>query len=177
MPDLLATIFSSDNGIHEDILFQFLNCFYHFYEKKLSFLGTINFLFERLQSNWLSKGAARSHKKREFWHQIKALLWLSLEVSFFSCVEKKTSFRILTDSIIYTRVKKIFRSSNWQELICVWKFRMKGMALTMRLRVSFSLVLRVPLLGKRIAPHQASFENKILRICFLCACVFYSCVF
>ena len=145
-------------------------------KKKLSLLGTINVLFERLRSNSLSEGAARSYKKREFWHQIKALLWLCLEVSFFSCV-KKTSFSILTGSIIYTRVKKIFRSSNWLELICVWKFRMKGMALTMRLRVSFSLVLRVPLLGKLIAPHQASFENKILRIYILCACVFYSCVF
>ena len=89
MQDLLALIFSSDNGIHEAIPFQFLYCCSLFYEKKLSFLGTINFLFERLQSNSLSKGAARSHKKREFWHQIKALLWLCLEVSFFSCVEKK----------------------------------------------------------------------------------------
>ena len=88
MQDLLAIIFSSDNGIHEAILFQFLNCCSLFYEKKLSFLGTINFLFERLQSNSLSKGAARSHKKREFWHQIKALLWLCLEVSSFSCVKK-----------------------------------------------------------------------------------------
>ena len=70
--DLLATIFSSDNGIHEAILFQFLNCCSLFYEKKLSFLGTINFLFERLQSNSLSEAAARSYKKREFWHQIKA---------------------------------------------------------------------------------------------------------
>ena len=78
-----------DNGIHEAILFQFLNCCSLFYEKKLSFLGTINFLFERLQSNSLSEAAARSYKKREFWHQIKALLWLCLEVSFFSCVEKK----------------------------------------------------------------------------------------
>ena len=89
MQDLLATIFSSDNGIHEAILFQFLNCCSLFYEKKLSFLGTINFLFERLRSNSLSEGAARSYKKREFWHQIKALLWLCLEVSFFSCVKKK----------------------------------------------------------------------------------------
>ena len=119
MQDLLATIFSSDNGIHEAILFQFLNCCSLFYEKKLSFLGTINFLFERLRSNSLSEGAARSYKKREFWHQIKALLWLCLEVSFFSCVKKKTSFRILTGSTIYTRVKKIFRSSNWLELIRV----------------------------------------------------------
>ena len=54
MQDLLALIFSSDNGIHEAILFQFLNCCSLFYEKKLSFLGTINFLFERLQSNSLS---------------------------------------------------------------------------------------------------------------------------
>ena len=60
MQDLLATIFSSDNGIHEAILFQFLNCCSLFYEKKLSFLGTINFLFERLQSNSLSEAAARS---------------------------------------------------------------------------------------------------------------------
>ena len=73
---------------HEAILFQFVNCCPLFYEKKLSFLGTINFLFERLQSNSLSEGAARSYKKREFWHQIKALLWLCLEVSFFSCVKK-----------------------------------------------------------------------------------------
>ena len=58
-------------------------------ELLLSFLGTINFLFERLQSNSLSEAAARSYKKREFWHQIKALLWLCLEVSFFSCVGKK----------------------------------------------------------------------------------------
>ena len=72
MQDLLALIFSSDNGIHEAILFQFLNCCSLFYEKKLSFLGTINFLFERLQSNSLSEAAARSYKKREFWHQIKA---------------------------------------------------------------------------------------------------------
>ena len=54
MQDLLALIFSCDNGIHEAILFQFLNCCSLFYEKKLSFLGIINFLFERLQSNSLS---------------------------------------------------------------------------------------------------------------------------
>ena len=60
MQDLLATIFSSDNGIHEAILFQFLNCCSLLYEKKLSFLSTINFLFERLQSNSLSEAAARS---------------------------------------------------------------------------------------------------------------------
>ena len=161
-----STIFSSDNGKHEAILFQFLNCCSLFYEKKLSFLGTINFRFERLRSNSLSEGAARSYKKREFWHQIKALLWLCLEVSFFSCVKKKTSFRILTGSTIYTRVKKIFRSSNWLELICVWKFRIKGMALTMRLRVSFSLVLRVPLLGKRIAPTKPPLKTKFFAFAF-----------
>ena len=107
-----STIFSSDNGIREAILFQFLNCCSLFYEKKLSLLGTINFLFERLRSNSLSKGAARSHKKREFWHQIKALLWLLVRGIIFLMREKKTSFRILTGSIIHTRVKKIFRSSN-----------------------------------------------------------------
>ena len=114
-----STIFSSDNGIHEAILFQFLNCCSLFYEKKLSLLGTINFLFERLRSNSLSEGAARSYKKREFWRQIKALLWLLLGGIIFFTREKKKSFRILTGSIIYTRMKKIFRSSNWLELFCV----------------------------------------------------------
>ena len=112
-------LFSSDNEMHEAILFQFLNCCSLFYEKRLSFLGTINFLFDRLRSNSLSEGAARSYKKREFWRQIKALLWLLLGGIIFLMREKKTSFRILAGSIIYTRVKKIFRSSNWLELICV----------------------------------------------------------
>ena len=84
-----STIFSSDNGIREAILFQFLNCCSLFYEKKLSLLGTINFLFERLRSNSLSKGAARPHKKREFWHQIKALLWLLVRGIIFLMREKK----------------------------------------------------------------------------------------
>ena len=84
-----SAIFSSDNGIHEAILFQFLNCCSLFYEKKLSLLCTINFLFERLRSNSLSEGAARSHKKREFWHQIKALLWLLLRGIIFLMCEKK----------------------------------------------------------------------------------------
>ena len=140
-------------------LFQFLNCCSLFYEKKLSFLGTINFLFERLRSNSLSEGAARSYQTREFWHQIKALLWLLLGGIIFHMREKK-SFTILTESIIHTRVKKISRYSNWLELICVRKFRMKGMALTTRLRVSFSLVLRVPLPGKRLAPTKPPLKTK-----------------
>ena len=148
------------------ILFQFLNSCSLLYEKKLSLLGTINFLFERLRSNSLSEGAARSYKKREFWHQIKALLWLLLRGIIFPMHEKKTSFRILTGSIIYTRVKKIFRSSNWLELICVWIFRMKGMALTTRLRVSFSLVWRVPLPGKRIAPTKPPLKTKFFAFAF-----------
>ena len=37
MQDLLALIFSSDNGIHEAILFQFLNCCFLFYEKSSRF--------------------------------------------------------------------------------------------------------------------------------------------
>ena len=89
MQDLLTLIFSSDNGIHEAILFQFLNCCSLFYEKKLSLLGTINFLFERLRSNSLSEGAARSYKKRKFWRQIKALLWLLLGGIIFFTREKK----------------------------------------------------------------------------------------
>ena len=84
-----SKIFSSDNGIREAILFQFLNCCSLFYEKKLSLLGTINFLFERLRSNSLSEGAARSYKKREFWHQIKALLWLLLRGIIFPMRKKK----------------------------------------------------------------------------------------
>ena len=146
-------------------LFQFLNCCSLFYEKKLSFLGTINFLFERLRSNSLSEGAARSYKKREFWHQIKALLWLLLGGIIFLMREKK-SFTILTGSIIHTRVKKISRYSNCLELICVRKFRMKGMALTTRLRVSFSLVLRVPLPGKRLAPTKPPLKTKFFAFAF-----------
>ena len=70
-------------------LFQFLNCCSLFYEKKLSFLGTRNVLFQRLRSNSLSEGAARSYKKREFWHQIKALLWILLGGIIFLMREKK----------------------------------------------------------------------------------------
>lgn len=43
---------------------------------------------------------------------------------------------------------------------------MKGMALTTRLRVSFSLVLRVQLLGKRIAPTKPPLKTKLLAFAF-----------
>ena len=43
---------------------------------------------------------------------------------------------------------------------------MKGMALTMRLRVSFSLVLKVPLLGKRIAPTKPPLKTKFFAFAF-----------
>ena len=43
---------------------------------------------------------------------------------------------------------------------------MKGMALTTRLRVSFSLVLRVPLLGKLIAPHKPPLKTKFFAFAF-----------
>ena len=57
-------------------------------KRKLSFLGTINFLFERLRSKSLSKGAARSYKKRNFGTKLKHCCGFCLEVSFFSCVKK-----------------------------------------------------------------------------------------
>lgn len=43
---------------------------------------------------------------------------------------------------------------------------MKGMALTTRLRVSFSLVLRVQLLGKRIAPTKPPLKTKLFAFAF-----------
>lgn len=43
---------------------------------------------------------------------------------------------------------------------------MKGMVLTTRLRVSFSLVLRVQLLGKRIAPTKPPLKTKLFAFAF-----------
>ena len=77
--------------VMQDLLYSFpiSELLLSFIRKKLSFLGTINFLYERLRSNSLSEGPARSYKKREFWHQIKALLWLLLRGIIFPMRKKK----------------------------------------------------------------------------------------
>ena len=111
----LSTVFFIDSETNETILLHFRDVF-HFFSQKNSLSKT--FLVEYVRSC-----AASCNKRLEFWRETHTPLWLRfwLDVSFFSHVKKHRSWFWL-DVSFFSRVKTIARSSDWLELICVWKF-------------------------------------------------------
>ena len=61
-------------------------------------------------------------KGQEFWRKTHTPLWLLIGRIIFLTLEK-TSFAIVIGLFFcFVRVKNIVRSSDWLELICVWRF-------------------------------------------------------
>ena len=67
--------------------------------------------------------AARAYRRQEFWRETHIPLWLLIGRIIFLTIEKKI-FRDYdwTFQFFFSRVKNIVRSSDWLELICVWRF-------------------------------------------------------
>ena len=91
-----------DSEIFKTVPIQFPRRFSLFYEKNSTLLS---FLVKCLRSNSQSEGAASAYKRQEFWRETRTPLWLLIGLFFF-----------------FSRVKDIVRSSDWLELICVWRF-------------------------------------------------------
>ena len=64
---------------------------------------------------------ASAYKRQEFWRKTHTPLWLLIGRIIFLTLEK-TSFAIVIRLFFFLRVKNIVRSSDWLELICVWRF-------------------------------------------------------
>ena len=81
---------------------------------------------EKNLSRWMSaKRRCRLQVPIKGWNfgaKLTHLCGFWLDVSFFSPVKKHRSRFLLNVSFFFSPVKTIVRSSDWLELICVWKF-------------------------------------------------------
>ena len=120
----LSSIFFIDSEICKTIPVQFPRCFTLFYEKDPTLSGIFFWISAKQLANYKAGAlqTASTQNGGNFGVNPHACgFWL--DVSFFSHVKKKT-FAILMGRIVsfFRHVKSIVRSSEWLELICVWKF-------------------------------------------------------
>ena len=113
-----------DSEIYKTVPIQFPRRFSLFHEKN-SILHYCLFSLNVWEATRKARAlqVASAYRRQEFWRETHTPLWLLIGRTIFLTPPEKALFAIVIGLFFFfSRVKNIVRSSDWLELICVWRF-------------------------------------------------------